>query len=226
VQETSVVPAKPVSANRQGKQKNLTREIIDTVVLTLLIFFAVHFSVQPFEVIGPSMQPGLHDVGTTHEEVLVNLLAYNFSAPKRGDIVVLYPPVNTSHDCNDTLGSTHTCFVKRIIAIPGDTIQVTVDGRVYVNGTLLSEPYIYGSTGGSGPIAGQDQPVVPPTTLGKDAYYVMGDNRGDSEDSRAFGPISRSEIIGKASAVIWPLGNFEWLPDYSYVFKSVGSGGR
>ena len=222
MQETSVVPAKPVSANRQGKQKNLTREIVDTVVLTLLIFFAVHFSVQPFEIIGPSMQPGLH----SHEEVLVNLLAYDFSTPKRGDIVVIYPPMNTSHDCNDMLGPAHTCFVKRIIAISGDTIQVTVDGQVYVNGTLLSEPYIYGSTGGSGPIAGQDQPVVPATTLGKDAYFVMGDNRGDSEDSRIFGPISRSEIIGKASAVIWPLGNFEWLPDYSNVFKGVGSGGR
>jgi signal peptidase I len=222
VQETSVVPAKPVSANRQGKQKNLTREIVDTVVLTLLIFFAVHFSVQPFEIQGPSMQPGLH----TGEEVLVNLLAYDFSAPKRGDIVVIYPPMNTSRDCNDALGPSHTCFVKRIIAIPGDTIQVTVDGNVYVNGTLLSEPYVDGSAAAGGPATQRNPFVVPSTPLGKDAYFVMGDNRGDSEDSRVFGPISRSEIIGKASAVIWPLGNFEWLPDFSNVFKGVDSGGR
>jgi signal peptidase I len=222
VQETSVVPAKPVSANRQGKQKNLTREIVDTVVLTLLIFFAVHFSVQPFEVVGPSMQPGLH----TGEEVLVNLLAYDFSTPKRGDIVVIYPPMNTSRDCNDTLGPAHTCFVKRIIAMPGDTIQVTVDGDVYVNGTLLSEPYVDGSIASGGHVTEHNPFVVPPTTLGKDAYFVMGDNRDNSEDSRVFGPISRSEIIGKASAVIWPLGNFEWLPDYSYVFKGVGPSGK
>ena len=220
MQETSVVPAGQVSANRQGKQKNLTREIIDTLVLTLLIFFAVHFSVQPFEVQGPSMQPGLH----TGEEVLVNLLAYDFSAPKRGDVVVIYPPMNTSRDCNDKLGPSHTCFVKRIIAVPGDVIQVTVDGDVFVNGKLLSEPYVYGSKGGTGPIA--QHTVEPPTMLGKDAYFVMGDNRDNSEDSRVFGPISRSEIIGKASAVILPLSNFEWLPDYSFVFKGVGSGGR
>jgi signal peptidase I len=224
VQETSVVPARQLSAKRQGRQKNLTREIIDTLVLTLLIFFAVHFSVQPFEVVGPSMQPGLHDVGTTHEEVLVNLLAYDFSTPKRGDVVVIYPPMNTSRDCNDRLGPSHTCFVKRIIAVPGDVIQVTVDGDVFVNGKLLSEPYVYGSKGGTGPIA--QHTVEPPTTLGKDAYFVMGDNRDNSEDSRVFGPISRSEIIGKASAVVWPLSNFEWLPDYSYVFKGVGSASR
>ncbi|MGZ3676878.1 MAG: signal peptidase I, partial [Ktedonobacterales bacterium] len=100
--------AKLVRPGRAGVQREgrLAREIIETVVLTLLIFFAVHFSVQPFRVDGPSMQPGLH----TDELVLVNLLTYDFSAPQRGDVIVFHPPTSV-----DAVTDGSVQYVKRII---------------------------------------------------------------------------------------------------------------
>src|SRR5579859_5895766 len=119
------------AADRSSK---VAREIVETVVLTLLIFFAVHFSVQPYRVYGPSMQPGLR----TDDYVLVNLLTYDFAGPQRGDVIVFYPPSNPFHDCTPP----HDCFVKRIIGIPGDTITITPNA-VIVNGVKLNEPYIF-----------------------------------------------------------------------------------
>lgn len=182
---------------------HIIREIIETIVLTLLIFFAVHFSVQPFRVNGPSMQPNLH----TNNLVLVNLLAYDFGSPQRGDIIVFHPPIPTDPG---------EYYVKRIIAIPGDTITLTATA-VYVDGQKLTEPYI--NAVGSGNI--ENPGVVPQYKLQKDEYWVMGDNRLDSQDSRFFGPISRRAIIGKAEVVIWPLNSLEWLRNYSYVFSNV-----
>ena len=178
------------------------REVIETVVLTLLIFFAVHFSVQPFFVDGPSMQPGLH----TGELVMVNLLAYDFSAPQRGDVIVFHPPDDPSQQ-----------YVKRIIGIPGDTVTVT-PSAVYVDNTLLKEPYIYPLQPGQ-----NESPVaIPAMKLGPGQYFVLGDNRLNSRDSRYFpSPVTRQMIIGKVEFVMWPLGNMQWLKDYSRVFAGV-----
>jgi signal peptidase I len=208
-------PAVPKSTRR-----TLTREIIETIVLTLLIFFAVHFSIQPYQVDGPSMQPGLvSDCEAPHpahcERVLVNLLAYDFGSPARGDVVVFHPP--TSNDPN-------LYYVKRIIAVPGDTIQVT-PSSVLVDGIALKEQYIAGY--GSAPIAGDEtagtcSEATAPITLGTDEYWVMGDNRSDSLDSRCFGPIARQSMVGKADAVVWPLNAIQWLRDYSGVFTGIG----
>lgn len=205
MRETTILPKSPATGS---KRHSLSREIVETVVLTLLIYFAVHFSVQPYAVDGPSMQPGLH----TGEKVLVNLLAYDFGAPKRGDVIVFHPP--TSNDPN-------LYYVKRIIAMPGDTIQIQPTA-VYVNGKQLREPYI-AKVSSDSPFDQSDvnSVVVPPTTLGKDQYWVMGDNRTDSVDSRFFGPINRRSIVGKADAVVWPLSSFTWLPDETGVFEGV-----
>lgn len=189
--------ARAVSKHRS----HIIREITETIVLTLLIFFAVHFSVQPFRVNGPSMQPNLH----TNNLVLVNLLAYDFGSPQRGDIIVFHPPIPIDDG---------EYYVKRIIAVPGDTIKLTTTA-VYVDGKKLNEPYI--DTLGDIENPG----VVPPYTLQKDQYWVMGDNRDNSQDSRFFGPITRSAIIGKAEVVIWPVNSLEWLRNYSYVFAGV-----
>jgi signal peptidase I len=202
VNDAQILPpgkARVVSKHRS----HLFREIIETVALTLLIFFAVHFSVQPFRVNGPSMQPNLH----TNNLVLVNLLAYDFGSPQRGDIIVFHPPIPTDDG---------EYYVKRIIAVPGDTIKLTATA-VYVDGKKLSEPYI--NTLGPADIENPD--VVPTITLHKDQYWVMGDNRDNSQDSRFFGPITRSAIIGKAEVVIWPINSLEWLRNYSYVFSGV-----
>ena len=194
-------PGKTKAVSNQGS--HILREIIETVILVLLVFFAVHFSVQPFRVNGPSMQPNLH----TNDLVVVNLLAYDFGSPQRGDVIVFHPPLP---------GGESQYYVKRIIAIPGDIIQITPTS-VLVDGQKLSEPYIH-SLGANGI---ESLNVVPTFKLGKDQYWVMGDNRTDSQDSRFFGPISRSSIVGKAEVVIWPANSLEWLRSYSYVFAGV-----
>jgi signal peptidase I len=202
VYDAQILP--PGRAKAVSKQSShLLREIIETIILVLLVFFAVHFSVQPFRVHGPSMQPGLY----TNNLVVVNLLAYDFGSPQRGDVIVFHPPIPGGED---------QYYVKRIIAIPGDTIQVTPKA-VLVDGQTLTEPYVH--TVGTNGIESLN--VVPPFKLGKDQYWVMGDNRTNSQDSRFFGPISGSTIVGKAEVVIWPATSLEWLRNYSYVFAGV-----
>ncbi len=112
-------PAPRTAAPR--RRAHLAREIIETLVLTLVIFLAVHFSVQTFRVDGESMMPGLN----TDEYVLVNKLAYLFHGPSRGDVIVFQYPVDPRQD-----------FIKRVIGLPGDTIKITPT-QVYVNGVLL-----------------------------------------------------------------------------------------
>ena len=182
--------------------QHVLREIVETVLLTLLIFFAVHFSVQPYRVEGPSMQPGLH----TGELVLVNLLTYDFGAPQRGDIIVFHPPDDPSVE-----------YVKRIIGIPGDTISVTATA-IYVDGKKLNEPYIASLGAGQA----ENPVVIPYLKLGKDEYFVLGDNRLNSRDSRFFAsPVTRSMIVGKAQVVVFPFDSLEWLHNYSNVFAGI-----
>lgn len=197
--DARILPARDAAAQQPSR---LAREIVETVILTLLIFFAIHFSVQPYIVDGPSMQPGLH----TGELVMVNLLAYDFGSPQRGDVIVFHPPDDPGQQ-----------YVKRVIGIPGDTVSVTPTA-VYVDNIKLSEPYIY-------PLApGQNEsPVaIPQLHLGTGQYFVMGDNRDNSRDSRYFPtPVTRQMIIGKVELVAWPLGSIEWLRNYSSVFMGV-----
>lgn len=194
------------------------REAAETVGLTLLIFLVVHFSIQPYRVDGPSMQPGLR----TDDLLLVNLLTYDFGPPQRGDVVVIHPPNDVTEN-----------FVKRLIGIPGDVITLT-QHTTAVNGKVLDEPYIAAEPDGNGEnfLGGIGVPcpdpgvLVDPETcqivLGPNQYWVMGDNRQDSTDSRVFGIVQRSLIIGKAQVVIFPLNAIQWLPNFSQVFSGVG----
>lgn len=185
-------------------EAHLAREVIETVALTLLIFFAVHFSVQPFRVDGPSMQPNLH----TNELVLVNLLTYDFTAPQRGDVIVFHPPNTTDQNVQ---------YIKRIVGVPGDTIKVTATA-IYIDGKQLNEPYIFPIAPGES----ENTNIIPPTKLGKDEYFVLGDNRLNSQDSRYFGhPVTRQSIIGKAEAVVWPANSLQWIPNYANVFAGI-----
>lgn len=185
------------------------REVLETVILTALIFLAVHFSIQPYRVDGPSMRPGLH----TDELLVVNLLTYHFGSPRRGDVVVLHPP-----------GDDNSQYVKRIIGLPGDTIVLTPDS-VSVDGTSLHEPYTQATApnqgmnvGGCLDFSATSQIRI---VLQRDQYYVMGDNRRDSLDSRCFGPVTGERLIGKAEVVIFPLDSLHWLSDYSNVFSGA-----
>ena len=183
------------------RRYRILREIIETLTLTLLMFLVIRFAVQNFRVDGMSMEPTLHD----QEYILVNKAAYVFHAPQRGDVIVFEYPLDPQID-----------YIKRIIAIPGDVISV-VGEKVTVDGVTLREPYVNPSDPFN-PFAPIYNKVIPAND-----YFVMGDNRGNSSDSRQWGLVPRQNIIGRATFVYWPFnrGNFGLLPDFSSVFASI-----
>lgn len=208
--------------HRRAEQRaHLLREIIETVLLTALVFLVVHTAVQTFKVYGPSMQPGL----TTNELLLVNSTAYWFGGPQRGQIVVFHQhhmlanPDDLRNGCSadsGTNGKYMTCdLVKRVIALPGDTIEITAT-QVIVDGVQLKEPYIPIIAGET-----QSNTVVPLTKMAPNQYFVMGDNRMNSLDSRDYGPVNRANIVGRVVMVFYPFNQAHWLPNYSSVFAQV-----
>lgn len=182
------------------RQQAMLREITMTLLITLALFIGLHYSAQAVPLDGPSMQPGLH----TNERVLVNSLAYTFSGPQRGDVIVFHPPTAPNER-----------FIKRVIGLPGDTITLTPT-QVIVNGTQLNEPYI-----APAPPGANENPEPQTIKLSESQYFVMGDNRTNSEDSRFFGPITQREIIGKAEFVVWPVGDFHSIDTYPGVYTDV-----
>lgn len=168
----------------------LWREAIELVLMTLAIAMAIQVAVQSRLVEGHSMEPTLHN----QQRLLISRMAYSgYADPQRGDIVVFHA-WDSSED-----------YIKRVIGVPGDTVAVE-DGKVFVNGAAVDEPYIRGETNGS-----NDGTVV----LGRDDYYVMGDNRGNSADSRLHGALPRSAIVGKAWICYWPLTDMGLVSDSS-----------
>lgn len=171
---------------------NLGEEIKDWVISILiavvLAFFIRYFIVELYMVEGPSMRPTL----VNSERLVVNKFIYRFKAPERGDIIVFRYPRDPSRD-----------FIKRVIGIPGDTIEIK-DGRVFVNGQLLNETYILEKTRGSYSLA----------TVPEGHIFVMGDNRNNSEDSRFrdVGFVSHDLVKGKAVMIFWPLDHIKSLP--------------
>ena len=180
------------------KRTRLIRELVETVALTLLIFLVIRFAAQSFRVDGQSMEPGLH----TDEFVLVDKAAYLFQSPQRGDVIVFHYPLDPSKD-----------FIKRIIGLPGDTVQTT-SNEVIVDGQILHEPYINDASNSN------DNTLK----LGPDQFFVMGDNRNNSFDSRLWGPLNKSYIVGKAILVYWPLNDWELINTFPLVFASVHPG--
>jgi signal peptidase I len=181
-------------------------EVVETIVLTLVIFFVVQtFVAQPYEILQQSMMPTLNQ----NEYVLVDKLSPMWSDYKRGDIVVFQPPPGVEE------GGQDIPFVKRVIGVPGDTVEI-IDGAVWVNGVKLDEPYVFPGQPTT-PWSDQTKWVVP-----KGDLFVMGDHRAASKDSRAFGPIPRSSVIGRAWLRYWggPFGlvgsaTYEGIPDRS-----------
>jgi signal peptidase I len=179
------------------------------VVLTIAIALGLAESVQaaivkPFVIPTGSMEPTLEP----SQRVLVNRLAYDFGSPHRGDIVVFHPP--SSLNCADAkLPENEPCpksvstpssqyFVKRIMGLPGDHLWIE-NGHPVINGhKITNEPYI--SPCGNVPAC--NMPIV--ITVPKGEYYMLGDNRGDSDDSRYWGPVPSSWIIGEVFATYWP----------------------
>jgi signal peptidase I len=202
---------------RRQRQHNLrvAREIVETGILALVIFLGVRAIVQNFRVEGMSMDPTY----ATGQYVLVNKALYTrldpaalskwvpfwdadeearyvFRPPHRGDVVVFEPPIPNRGDRD---------FIKRIIGEPGDHVVVK-DGRVSVNGRQLHEQYI---ANGQTFCGGQYCDV----TLGPDEYYVMGDNRANSSDSRLWGPVPGGSIVGKSWLIYLPFSDFGAAPN-------------
>ena len=176
-----------------GKEKSrgIAGEILSfllyVVVVVGITFLIIHYVGQRTYVSGSSMENTLSD----GDNLIVDKLTYRFSDPKRFDIIVF--PYKYEEN---------TYFIKRIIGLPGETIQVT-DGKIYINGQVLDESYGR-EVLKSGGIA------ETPITLGEDEYFVMGDNRNDSMDSRdpSVGVLHKSELVGRAWVRIWPLSKF------------------
>ena len=176
---------------------HLLREILETFALTLVIFVVIHFTVQNYMVDGTSMQPGL----INNQYVLVNKLAYLYHAPERGDVIVFHLPIDTNKD-----------LIKRVIGMPGDVI--IIDSKtVRVNGVVLNEPYIMAPANPSG-----KKLVVPPND-----YFVMGDNRPVSDDSRDWGFVPKNYIVGKAILVFWPINNLHFINTYGSVYSAIST---
>lgn len=192
----------------------LAREILLVLIIALAIFILVQSSMEHFQVSGSSMETSLHN----GEHILVNRAVYFhvdrgwathiipflkwrgdsgylFHAPNRGDMVILRPPENIQLDED---------LIKRVIAIPGDTIEIN-GGEVYINGKAITESYIREPTATS----------MPAMKIPEGYYFVMGDNRNNSNDSRYFGPIPGESIVGKPWAVVWPPSEWGLAPNHS-----------
>jgi len=164
------------------------RDIVITVIMAVVIFFALQFTVQNFVVLGASMQPSFQE----GERVVASKLAYKLDEPERGDVIVFHPPNNGEED-----------YIKRIIALPGERVGVN-DGVVYVDGLPLLEPYIK-----QPPSYTYSVEIIP-----ENEYWVLGDNRNNSNDSHTGWTVPRENIIGKAWLIIWPPEEWGVVPDY------------
>lgn len=159
-------------------------EMVRVAIISLAIILPIrYFLIQPFYVKGASMEPNFYD----HEYLIIDEISYRFNEPQRGDIVVFKYPKDVSQ-----------YFIKRVIGLPGDTIKVQ-DNAVYVNGTKLNEAYLPDGTETSLPLRGYGD-----VTLAADEYFLLGDNRSQSLDSRVFGPVKRDYIVGRTWIRGWP----------------------
>jgi signal peptidase I len=175
-------------------------EIVETVALTVIIFLLVqHFIAQPYQIMQVSMEHTLEP----GQYVLVDKVSPNFSDYKRGDVIVFEPPAGYQEDGQDIP------FIKRVIGVGGDLVEVH-DDAVWVNGVKLNESYVFDGQPTT-PLNGQSSWRVP-----KDRLFVLGDHREASQDSRVFGPIAKSTVIGRAWLRYWPLGKVSLIGSASY----------
>jgi signal peptidase I len=214
-QATSAGTPAPRRRRRRAWLGELPSLIVVAVVLALLI---KTFVVQAFYIPSPSM----HDTLIENDRVLVNRMAYRFHPPRRGDVVVFQNPhPGPSHESalsafvhwlgqglGFSQGGRNKDFIKRVIGLPGDTIEMN-HGVVYVNGTPLREPYVSP--------ANVDRARYGPYVVPAGHLFVMGDNRTDSDDSRgSLGYIPMDKVLGRAFVLVWPPSRWRWLSGIDY----------
>jgi signal peptidase I len=176
---------------RKSRPKSILREIVETIVLTLLIYFLVRtFLFENYRVVGHSMLPTLQE----EQFLVVSKLTYRLREPERGDIIVFHHPQGGDRK-----------LIKRVIALPGEEVEIS-KGQVYIDGQRLDESYLdtLGRTS------------RPPSLIAEGEYFVMGDNRNNSSDSRSWGTLSRDSIVGMSLVSYWPPNLWGIVPHADY----------
>jgi signal peptidase I len=187
-------PGEPAGGSKLPSGARAFFDWLVVIAVALLVAFVVRtFVIAHFVVEGESMYSTLD----TNDRVFVNKLSYRLHDPNRGDVVVLH----------QVTGASERDLIKRVIGLPGETVEVR-NCTVLIDGRVLNEPYL-------------DPAVVTPTDCGgdyvldgvvpDDHVFVMGDNRGGSQDSRVIGPISEDDLVGRAFVVFWPQSHWQWL---------------
>jgi signal peptidase I len=206
----------PTPDDRSWSVARSVAEVPVLIALAVAIVVVVRFVfVQAFYIPSTSMIPQLQ----VEDKVVVSRLAYRLHPPHRGDIIVFPAPPGAPRESapphggsalrrffryiGQRLGLTSTTdeFIKRVIALPGETVD-SHDGHVYINGRLLLEPYLP---------AGTETPAFGPVKVPPHELWVMGDSRQNSYDSKFFGPIKQSKIVGRAFLRVWPFSHFSFL---------------
>lgn len=171
-------------------------EMVRVAVISLAIIIPVrYFLIQPFYVKGASMEPNFYD----HEYLIIDEISYRFNQPQRGDIVVFKYPKDPKQ-----------FFIKRVVGLPGERVKIE-DNKIYIDGTILNEAYL--DSGAETVLALRGYGDV---VLGSDEYFLLGDNRSQSLDSRSFGPVKREYIIGRTWLRGWPFNRVTFFnaPEY------------
>ncbi len=182
------LPQVPEAPAPNAGVKSWLQDTLETLLLAVILFLVINAISGRYQVHGQSMEPSLHE----GQYIIASKISYWLHPPERGDIVVLRPPVGDIP------------YIKRIIGLPGDTVEIA-DGRVWINGVAINEPYISG----------------PPLYHGEwkvtdDHYFVLGDNRNNSSDSHVWGLLARDKLIGKAIFCYWPPEYWGPMPHYTY----------
>ncbi len=183
-EQVTTAPEAPLAKKERPVWLNILWEIVQTLVMAAVLYFLIDTFIGRVRVENISMQPTLH----SEQLLLVNKFAYRLGEVQHGDVIVFHYPLNPSED-----------YIKRAIGLPGDEVLIR-DGKVFVNGQELDEPYISASPGYSGTW------VVP-----EGQYFALGDNRNSSHDSHSWGYVPHENLVGRALVVYWPLKDFKIL---------------